>query len=53
MDKQILSDADINKIWKNVIPVTSEEAIRSIKEERNIPRPVKVKNGYLALFTDK
>jgi hypothetical protein len=49
---KMLSDKDIDNIWKSVKPVSSEDAIRMIKNrDRGIVKPMIMSNGYLALLS--
>lgn len=47
-----LSDEDIDNLWKNIKPVSSDDAERMIKNKNiGIVRPIIVSNGYLALLS--
>jgi hypothetical protein len=49
---KVLSDEDIDNLWESVKPVSSDDAIRMIKNRgRGIVKPAVMSNGYLALLS--
>lgn len=47
---KVLSDKDIDNIWRSVRSVSSDDAIRMIKN-RSVAKPITVNNGYFALLS--
>lgn len=49
-DDKVLSDKDIDNIWKSVKSVSSDDAMRMIKNH-GVIKPMTMSNGYFALLS--